>query len=279
MRFLSPPPSGKMTAMNALPMPSPVTAPVAMSTETAICLRSTANGLRRRLTRRLWLALLLALLSLPIFPDHAAHGAQESLTAAVERFLITQTRGLPGKVSIAIGELDPRLQVAPCSAYESFLPPGTRLWGRATIGVRCLAPSPWTIYVPVQIRVVGDHVVTARPLNAGQTLAVEDLALRSGDLTVLPTGVLTSLEQAAGKVLRNTLGGGQPLRSDMLLAPFVVQQGQDVRLVTHGRGFSVSSEGKALNNASEGQVARARAPNGQTVSGIARSGGIIEVTP
>lgn len=206
-------------------------------------------------------------------------GAREQLNATVEQYLQTQTRGLPGKVSISVGQLDPRLQLTPCAVYDPFLPSGTQLWGKATIGVRCLGPSTWTIYMPVQIRVTGNYVVTARALNPGQALRPEDLLLQSGDLTALPAGILTDREQGVGKVLRNALGGGQPLRSDMLIAPFVIQQGQDVRLVTQGRGFSISNEGKALNNAAEGQVARARTDNGQTVSGIARPGGIIEITP
>jgi flagella basal body P-ring formation protein FlgA len=39
----------------------------------------------------------------------------------------------------------------------------------------------------------------------------------------------------------------------------------------------VSSEGKALNNATDGQIAQVRTSSGQTVSGIARTGGIVEV--
>ncbi len=209
----------------------------------------------------------------------APAGARELLNASVENYLRTQTRGLPGKVSVSVGQLDPRLQLAPCSAHEPFLPPGTQLWGKATVGVRCLGPANWTVYVPVQIRVIGDYVITSRALNPGQPLGSEDLAVQNGDLTMLPTGILTDRDQALGKTLRSALGGGQPLRSDMLIAPFVVQQGQDVRLVTTGKGFSATNEGKALNNASEGQVARARTANGQTVSGIARPGGVIEITP
>lgn len=222
-------------------------------------------------------AALLGLASLLLANPPAA--ARELLNATIEQYLQTQTRGLPGKVDISVGQLDPRTQLAPCSAHEPFTPPGTRLWGKATIGVRCLGPATWTVYVPVQIRVSGSYVVTTRAINPGQPLEHGDLALRNGDLTTLPTGVLTEREQGIGKTLRSGLGGGQPLRSDMLIAPFVVQQGQDVRLVSKGPGFAVSNEGKALNNAAEGQVARARTASGQTVSGIARPGGVIEIAP
>jgi len=67
------------------------------------------------------------------------------------------------------------------------------------------------------------------------------------------------------------------MRSDQLVAAWAVQHGQSVKTVTHGAGFSVSSEGKALGNAADGQVVQVRTPSGQTVSGIARSGGIVEI--
>nr|WP_291983235.1 flagellar basal body P-ring formation chaperone FlgA [Candidatus Accumulibacter sp. ACC005] len=64
----------------------------------------------------------------------------------------------------------------------------------------------------------------------------------------------------------------------MLTAPWAVQQGQSVKLQSTGAGFSVSNEGKALNNASDGQIAQVRTASGQVVSGVARPGGVVEVT-
>lgn len=205
--------------------------------------------------------------------------ANELVTATVERYLSAQTQGLPGNVSTSVGQLDPRTQLAPCSALEPFTLPGGRLWGKTTVGVRCLGPANWTIYVPVQVKVTGSYVVTVRPIAAGQPLTRDDLSVRQGDLTNLPPSILTDPLQGLGKTLKNGLGSGQPVRGDLLIAPPVIQQGQDVRLVSKGPGFSVSNEGKALNNAAEGQIARARTASGQTVSGIARSGGIIEIAP
>lgn len=208
----------------------------------------------------------------------ATHAQAPSLHTVLEDFLRTQTQGMPGKVSFSIAPLDPNVQLAPCSVFEPFLPAGTRLWGRATVGVRCQGPANWTIYVPVQIFVQGQYLVTARTLTAGQRIAPQDFIVRHGDLGRLPSTVVSEPAQAVGKTLKNGLSAGQPLRSDQLTAPWVVQQGQSVRTVSQGAGFSVSSEGRALNNASEGQVVQVRSPSGQTLSGIARSGGIVEIT-
>jgi flagella basal body P-ring formation protein FlgA len=224
-------------------------------------------------TIRRWLAVLSFFLA-----PHALSQTHEPVSAAVDHYLRTQIQGLPGQVTYSIGKLDPKTQLKPCDAFEPFLPTGNRLWGKATVGVRCLSPAPWTIYLPVQVNISGTYLITARPIPGGQPIGADDMMTRSGDLTSLPANVLTDETQALGKMAKNRIAAGQPLRSDFLTAPWAVQQGQSVRLVTKGSGFSVSSEGKALNNAVDGQVAQVRTNSGQTISGIARAGGVLEVS-
>ena len=228
-----------------------------------------------RLLRALAPALALFLLLAP--PLVSAQTA-DVITNAVDQFLRTQTRGLPGRVQFTISPLDIRTQLAPCPAVEAFLPPGARLWGRVSVGVRCLGPAGWTIYVPTQISVTTNYLVSARPLTPGQVLTMNDFITQSGDLAGLPNGVVTDVQQALGKTVRNGIAAGQPLRGDLLMAPLLIQQGQTVKVISQGSGFSVTSEGRAMNNASEGQIAQVRLSSGQTVSGIARSVGVIEIS-
>ncbi|PKO88215.1 MAG: flagellar basal body P-ring formation protein FlgA [Betaproteobacteria bacterium HGW-Betaproteobacteria-12] len=216
-------------------------------------------------------SLLLALIAGPV----AAAEADIVLDTA-ERYVRLQTQGLPGKVRITMGRLEVD-RLPPCSAHEAYAPPGTRLSGRTHVGVRCLGPNVWSVLVPVQIAVTGNYVVTTRPLAAGQTLQAGDLATLSGDISTLPTGILEAPEAAVGKTLRNALSAGQPLRSDQLISPLVIRQGQSVRVTSRGTGFAVSSEGRALANASEGQVVQIRMGSGQTVSGIAQADGSVEI--
>ncbi len=221
---------------------------------------------------------LLCLLCLSLPLSALAQGTQTPLYKAVEDYLRMQTQGLPGKVSYRITPLDARSQLSPCDAFEPFLPSGGAPWGRTTIGVRCLAPSAWTIYMQVHVSIHAKYLVAARPLTAGQIIGANDFVSRTGDLGLLPATILMDPEQAVGKTVRIGIAAGQPLRGDQLIAPWAVQQGQNVKTISRGTGFSVSSEGKALNNAVEGQVVQVRTPSGQTVSGIARAGGIVEVT-
>ena len=196
---------------------------------------------------------------------------------AIEHFLRVQTSGLNGQATFTTGTVDPKLALPACAALDVFTPPGGRLWGNSSVGVRCGAPTPWTIYVAVTVRVQGPYLAAARPIPAGQTLAHGDLTLVHGDLTQLPPSVLADMTQALGKTLGVPLTPGQPLRADALRVVPAVLQGQTVRLVSQGPGFRVSAEGKAIANAGVGQLAQVRTASGQTVSGIARADGSVEV--
>lgn len=222
--------------------------------------------------------LLYALLVGTLILHSSASAQQPLLTRALEDFVRTQTQGLPGKVSFNISPLDSRTQLAPCQFFEPFIPPGSKLWGKSIVGVRCIAPTNWTIYVPISINVSGNYLTSARNLPSGTVVSSEDISVRTGDLTTFPPSVLTEPTQAIGKKLRSSVVSNTPLRNDLLIAPWAVQQGQTVRTISNGPGFSVSSEGKAINNALEGQVVQVRTSSGQTVSGIARSTGIVDVS-
>jgi flagella basal body P-ring formation protein FlgA len=200
-----------------------------------------------------------------------------ALRAVVEQFLLTQAAGLPGEVSVKVGAIDPRTALAHCPAPEAFLQPGARAWGKTTVGVRCTAPSSWTIFIQAQVNVKADYVAAAVPLAQGQAVEQGQLMLVKGDIAAMPNGIITDMAQAIGRTPTVSLAAGTPLRLDTLKSKPVVQQNQAVRLVLNGHGFSVSAEGRAIGTAGEGQVVQVRTPSGTVVSGTAKAGGMVEV--
>jgi flagella basal body P-ring formation protein FlgA len=233
---------------------------------------------RLALFRRILCRALLPLfvLWLPVTSDSAQRTA-DPLYQVVEDYLRAQNQGFPGKISYRITPVDKRTQLARCDAYEPFQPAGAAALGKTTVGVRCLGPAAWTLYVQVQVSVQTQYLAAARPLAVGQVIGQNDFVVRNGDLGTLPATILMDAEQAIGRTVRIGIAAGQPLRGDQLTAPWTIQQGQKVRIVSAGTGFSVSNEGKALNNAREGQLVQVRTSSGQTVSGIAKAGGIVEI--
>lgn len=203
--------------------------------------------------------------------------APEALREQVSQFLQVQTAGLPGKVTLSVGAVDPRLNLPACPAPQAFLAPGARAWGKTTVGLRCTAPSAWTIYIQASVAVLADYIASAVPLAQGQAIEAGQLLSMQGDLAALPAGIATDMAQVVGRSANVSLPAGTPLRLDTLRSKQVVQQGQLVRMVSSGSGFRVSAEAKAIGNASEGQVVQVRTQAGQQISGVARAGGVVEV--
>jgi flagella basal body P-ring formation protein FlgA len=199
------------------------------------------------------------------------------ITTVVAGFVRQQTASLPGKVAYQVDELDHRLALPACTRIEAFLPAGSQLIGKTSVGVRCNESAGWSIFVPVQIRVSLDLLVSARQLPMGHTLQEQDLASLTTEISHM-TG-FTDPRQAVGKVLRYSIASGQVLREDMLRLPFSVTQGQIVQLVAQGSGFSINSAGAALNNASAGQTVQVRVGSSRVVGGVARAGGVVEIGP
>jgi flagella basal body P-ring formation protein FlgA len=199
---------------------------------------------------------------------------------AVENFIYNNTANLSGQIIANVDKIDQHLSLPKCPELEPFLPTGSRLWGKTSVGVRCNSQSAtWTIYVQAEVSVMANVLHIARPISTGQALTHEDITLQNVNLTQMPDGIFTNAAQVIGKVATTNLTAGQPLRPQMLRAPYVILRGQKVSLVAQGRGFSVSSEGQALSDAAEGQVIQVRNKSGKITSGIARINSIVEIQP
>lgn len=223
------------------------------------------------------LALLLVVLGLPTGVAAAPSQDLDAVRKAVADFARSQTTKLPGEVEIEVPPLDDRLQLSACRALQTYLPAGTRPWGRSSVGVRCQKPESWSIVVPVTVKVMAEALYAARPLARGEPLTDQDVTSQRTDLTQLPAGVLTDRNQAVGRIPNLSVMAGLPLRADMLHGAPVVTQGQNVRIVFTGDGFKVSSEGRALGNAALGETVQVRSASGKVVKGQASAAGVVEV--
>ena len=196
---------------------------------------------------------------------------------AVDDFMQVQIKGLPGVASYSVGTISNSERLTACQNLQVGLPRGGRLWGKTHIVVRCEDSPGWSLYVPVKVKVVGPYLVAGRALRQGQLVDAADIAVQQGDLTELPGGTLTDMQQATGRTLVGSVAAGQPVRSDLLRQALIVRQGQTVKIVSKGHGFEVASEGEALNNASPGQVVRVRLASGRLISGVAEGEGTVAV--
>lgn len=214
-------------------------------------------------------------LLLAAFATHAL--AQADAPEQLRLFLEKETTGVAGRVEVSIGTPDARLHLAACQKMQPFVPTGTRLWGRTTLGVRCVEGAVWQVFLPAHIKVFGQAPVAARPLNMGDGVAGGDVRFEEVELTRFPAGAFADPAQLADKQLSRSVAAGQPLMRDYFRARQVVAQGDSVKVVYAGPGFAVSTQGRALSGATEGQNVRVVTEAGKTLNGTARSGRIVEV--
>lgn len=197
----------------------------------------------------------------------------------VLQYVQSQTQGYPGKVNIEIQPLDSRIRVSACELMEGFAVQGARLWGKTHIGVRCLQSSakPWSLYVQTDVQVWGEYAVTALPIGQGSLLQASDVVMQNGDLTKLPSGIITDLTMLEGKQAALNMPLGTVLRPELLKSRPVVLQGQSVSLHSSGQGFVVSADGVAMQTANAGQVVDVKVSSGQIIKGVAQASGKVEV--
>jgi len=201
-------------------------------------------------------------------PVLASDPVEEAVKRLVERELgadATQHR-----IAVSVGQLDPRVRLAPCERAEPFVPPGSRLWGRSQVGIRCTTGASWMVRLPVNVQVFASVPVAVQPLSAGTVIAATDFRLEEAELTREQAPLVSDPATLVGKQLTRPVAAGHAFRADAVRVPPSVNAGDPVQILVTGQGFTLAGTGVALAPASEGQVLRARTDTGRVVAGTLR---------
>jgi len=182
------------------------------------------------------------------------------------------------RAEITVGEIDPHVRLSPCEDAEAFLRPGARLWGRSFVGYRCLQHPGWSISVPVTVRLFGQALVATQPIAALQAISASAVREQEVEVTREPGGVVAAAEQLEDHICTRSVEVGQPIPLNCLRSIPAVGQGDQVKLIGTGTGFTISTDATALATVAAGEVVRVRTESGRTLSGIARKGRVVEVS-
>jgi len=97
---------------------------------------------------------------------------------------------------------------------------------------------------------LAEIVVAARTIPARSLIMAEDLLL---DAAIVP-GAVTEIEMIVGMEARVALYAGRPIRPGDIAFPAIVERNQIVRLIYRNGGLTITTEGRALDRASPGDV-------------------------
>lgn len=203
-----------------------------------------------------------------------SHGAQiqyesaQRITDTASQFVASRHPWQGEKVTVTVGDLDPRTRLPRCSqALQAFLPPGASIKRRSTIGVRCGAKKPWKIYLPVTLASFAKVMVSKHPIAAGQLLSPADISWTERDVSTLAYGYQRSLDKH-GMRSRRSIPQGAVITANMLEAAAIIRKGQTVDLVSRHSAVKVSMKGRALEDGAKGSRIRlANLSSGKQVEG------------
>ncbi len=225
-----------------------------------------------------WASTLVLMLTAP--PTTANPQAPEPLREAAREFLQQQLPAIIAEdAELSIGRLDPRLRLTSCQhTPAAFLPPGARLRGKLTVGLRCEAPKPWTIYIQASIRVFSDVIAAAHPLRRGTQITAADLITVRQETTNILQGYFTKSKNVVGKLLDRGMNAGQLFSPRHLSPPLLVRRGDKVTILASLDGLKVRVSGTALKDAARGQKLSVRNTRSKRiVQAIAVEPGIVQV--
>lgn len=232
--------------------------------------------------RHRWLGMVLAGAALVVttFCIAGEFQDQDEILSSARAFLeeqLLEAQGHAGEVQM--GRLDPRLRLAACDGkLEAFQPPGARVMGNTTVGVRCPTLAGWTLYVSARVVVQGHVLVTTQPLARGEVLTEQNVRLVERDLASLPRGYFDDPQPVLGQQARRHLAANTVLNPLMVEAPLLVRRGEQVILIAGSDGFSVRSTGQALASGSADEVIRIRTnDSGRIVEGRVHAAGVVKM--
>jgi flagellar basal body P-ring formation protein FlgA len=209
-------------------------------------------------------------------PDYQDLAQLESLA---RREALHQFPPLSDRQRLAIGPIEPRLELARCrSPIRSFLSSAHHMQDRATIELRCQDGKEWHLYVPVRIVSTSPVAVAVHAIVSGSVLKASDMRVEEHDISDLPLGYMDDPEVVAGLTAGRPIPGGAYITNQLLVAPKAVQRGQTVTLVADAGGVSIRMAGRALSDGLLNQrVKVTNLSSGKIVEGIARSEQVVEI--
>jgi flagella basal body P-ring formation protein FlgA len=179
----------------------------------------------------------------------------DSIRATAVEFVRNGSGADRARIRIETGTLDERLRLPACARpLEAFLPPGARLAGTTTIGVRCTAATSWSVFVPVRIKIHGPVLIAARPLARGVAITAADLRVENRDLAALPGAILADPAQAIGRQTAVPISAGSLLTPAQIRPARLVKRGEKVTILASSGAFEVRAGGEALADGAEGEA-------------------------
>ncbi|MET0125222.1 flagellar basal body P-ring formation chaperone FlgA [Pseudomonas caspiana] len=196
-------------------------------------------------------------------PEQLIGVTQGFLEFTVEEYLATAQ--IEGRYEIEVRQLDPRMRMPFCDKELTASLESPRPVGRVSTRVRCDGSSPWTVFVPAQVRLFRNVVTAIRPLKRDEIITEQDIAMRERDIGLLGQGFLSSEDQALGQKILRPMVIDQIIAPNFLEQPQMVRKGDQVVITARSGSIAVRMPGEALSDGTFNEQIRVRNLNSKRI--------------
>ncbi|MCQ4296393.1 flagellar basal body P-ring formation protein FlgA [Pseudomonas stutzeri] len=210
-------------------------------------------------------------------PDQLIDVTEQFLELTVSEYL--SRSAIEARHEINISRLDPRLRLNQCDQpLVASLGSTTTPIGRVTVRVSCEGSSPWSVFVPAQVRLYREVIVATRSLLRDTVLSPTDVSLAERDVSVLNQGYLTRLDEALGNKLTRPIQPDQVITPNQLEMAKVIRKGDQVVITARSGTISVRMPGEAMADGMPGkQISVKNQRSGRTIKARVIGPGQVEV--
>lgn len=135
-----------------------------------------------------------------------------------------------------------------------------------------------SILVRADVDAYVEVLTVATDIPRGRPISISDLEIQRQALSKVPSGVLTSPDEAIGMISRRTLFPGMLLTNRNIEAPVVVRRNQVVPVLLKSGALTVQAQGRALANGRVGDLINCANLNSrEEFQGIVRQDGVVVV--
>lgn len=210
----------------------------------------------------------------------AEQGSQshESIAEAVKTYIAQNIR-LQGEYDVSLVPLDSRLNLPQCAEpLEAFTTNALIKAGRTTIGVRCNTGKKWSIFTSAIIKTYQMVAVLSQPIQRGEIITRQHLAIEKRDVSNLREDFVTQLEQAEHKQATRQLNTGTILSLSHLAEPRLIKRGDKIVISNTKSDFSIRMNGIAMMDGAKGQLIQVKNQNsGRIISATVVEPGLVSV--
>jgi flagellar basal body P-ring formation protein FlgA len=213
-------------------------------------------------------------------PSHAG-GQFQSLDAiyAFVKETIAKNMSPSAEYEITVLPIDEQLKLQECTkTLEVFKANEQMKAGRVSIGVRCNAEKKWSIFVSAVIKVYESVIVLTRPVQRGELITGEYLAVEKKDISNARGDFVTEFNQVANKEAARNMPAGAILGLKSVVVPPLIKRKDKVIISTGQADFSIQMSGTAMMEGAKGQLIKVKNDSsGRIISGTVIEPGIVFV--